>query len=51
MTDETQDLTAEELLRDEAKAAVETPPEPMPEAADLPDDVKTGDPDADSQGA
>ena len=44
MTDE---LTPDELLQDEAKVAVATPPEPIPDAAGLPDDVRDGNPDAD----
>ena len=47
MTDDTSELTADELLSDEAKLAVQTPPEPIPDAAGLPDDVKDGNPDAD----
>ena len=44
MTDE---LTPDELLQDEAKLAVATPPEPIPDAVGLPDDVRDGNPDAD----
>ena len=47
MTDDTSELTPDELLTDEAKLAVQTPPEPIPDAAGLPDDVKDGNPDAD----
>ena len=47
MTDETSELTAEELMQDEAKLAVQAPPEPIPDAAGLPDDVRDGNPDAD----
>ncbi len=41
------ELTPDELLQDEAKLAVATPPEPIPDAAGLPDDVRDGNPDAD----
>lgn len=40
-------LTPDEQLVDDAKAAAETPPEPVPDAADLPADVPDGNPDAD----
>jgi hypothetical protein len=33
--------TDEEKLRDEAREVVKTPPETIPDAADLPDDVKS----------
>jgi hypothetical protein len=47
VTDDTSELTPDELLTDEAKLAVTTPPEPIPDAAGLPDAVKDGNPDAD----
>lgn len=43
MTDDLAPLTdEEERLRDEARALVAIPPEPIPDAADLPDDVRDG---------
>lgn len=47
MTDQKPQPTADELERDEAKLALQTPPEPIAAAAGLPDDVRTGNPDAD----
>lgn len=41
MTDDYQP-TPEELLREEAKRVIQTPPEPIPGAEDLPDDVRDG---------
>lgn len=41
MTDQPQP-TAEELLREEARLLVAIPPEPIPDAAGLPDDVRDG---------
>ena len=40
-------LTPDDQLVEDAKAAAETPPEPIPDAAGLPDAVKDGNPDAD----
>jgi hypothetical protein len=34
--------TEEDLLREEAKKIIETPPDPLPDAADLPDEVRNG---------
>lgn len=36
------ELTADEVLQAEAKELVAIPPEPIPDAADLPDDVRDG---------
>ena len=36
-------LTPEDIERDIAKEAAQTPPEIIPDAADLPDDVRDGD--------
>ena len=41
MTDEPEP-TPEDVLRDEAKRLVATPPEPIADAAGLPDDVRNG---------
>lgn len=41
MTDQPQ-LTAEEQLREQAKRELEVPPEPVPGAEGLPDDVRDG---------
>ncbi len=41
MTDDPQP-TEDDLLRDDAKQAILTPPEPIADAAGLPDDVRDG---------
>ena len=45
------DMTPDEQLADDAKTAALLPPEPVPGAADLPDDVPAGDPTADDGNA
>ena len=34
--------TADELLEDEARKTADVPPDPLPDAATLPDDVRDG---------
>jgi len=41
MTDQP-DLSAEDELREQARRDIETPPEPVPGAEGLPDDVRDG---------
>ena len=41
MTDELE-LTEEEKLREEARESIKAPAEPIPDAKDLPDDVRDG---------
>lgn len=41
MTDQPEP-TEDDVLREEAKVIVATPPEPIPDAAGLPDDVRDG---------
>lgn len=49
----TAEPTPDELLEDEARATAHIPPEPIPEAAGLPDDVRDGriEDDGDDRGA
>ncbi len=42
MTDQLDDLPEEDRLRDEARRLIAVPPEPIPDAAGLPDDVRDG---------
>jgi len=42
MTDDLTNPTPDELLEDEARASAHLPPERIPEAAGLPDDVRDG---------
>lgn len=46
MADDPFEPTPEELLSDEAKVAIQTPPERIAAAAGLPDDVRDGNPDS-----
>ncbi len=40
MTDQKPELTEEEKLREQARLDIQTPAEPIPDAAGLPDDVR-----------
>lgn len=42
MTDELPQLDPEDALREEAKKLVALPPDPIPDAVGLPDDVRDG---------
>lgn len=41
MTDDVAELTPDDKLREQAREAVQTPAEPIPDAGDLPDDVRS----------